>query len=353
MKIALLSPLPPFRGGISQFGSRLLETLSSTGNEVIGVNYSKLYPDLLFPGRTQLEDRGTEPAGLLHGYNPLKWARASGQLKEMNPDVVISQWWHPFFAFCLNASIPRGARTAAVCHNIVPHEAFPFSGALAQSFLKKQDLLVVHSADAEKQGKGLGANVLRLFHPVYDQYTGTGLPRDEARKLLGLQEHHIALLFFGLVREYKGLDILMEACEMLPDNFRIIAAGENYTRHSYSSERMLWRNEFIPGNEVGTWFNASDMVVLPYRTASQSGIAQIAMAFEKPIVATPVGGLPETVDQGITGFISRNTSPGAVAEAILKCASLAGAGGTASAVRKKAGSFSWETYASKLIGAVQ
>jgi len=353
MRILFQSPFPPFRGGIAQFGSRLLAEMRELGAEVIPANFSRLYPGCLFPGKTQLEEGKKYPEGTLHGYDPLMWIRARRILGRLKPDVVITQWWHPFFAPCFLLGTPTGIPSAAICHNIVPHESVPFAKTLSKKFLKKQSLLAVHSKGAADNARLLGPSVLRLFHPVYDQYLNTGLPRAEARKSLGLKKKHIALLFFGLVREYKGFDILIEACESLPDNYRIIAAGENYTERDYSSERLAWENGFVPDSQVGTWFNAADIVVLPYREASQSGIAQIALAFGKPMVTTPVGGLPETVEEGRTGTIAADTSPEALAEAIEKCALFAMEEKTAKAVKEKAAEFSWKVYASRLLEALE
>jgi glycosyltransferase involved in cell wall biosynthesis len=248
---------------------------------------------------------------------------------------------------------PKNTVSAAICHNIVPHESFPLAGILSRRFYNKQDLLVVHSGQSEEQAYETGGRVLRLFHPVYDQYLKTGLPRDEARKKLNLKSGDRALLFFGLVREYKGLDILVEACSLLPENYRIIAAGENYTDRNFDSPRLLWNNSFVPDNEVGTWFNAADIVVLPYRRATQSGIAQIALSFRKPMVVTRAGGLPETVTDGITGVVAEKITPRSVADAIMKCSSLADDENTEEKITVKASEFSWDSYAERLLEAVR
>lgn len=353
MRILLQSPLPPFRGGIAQFGGRLLAEMRKLGADVMPAEFSRLYPGILFPGRSQLEENGEYPRGLLHGYDPFRWMSARRKIRKLKPDAVITQWWHPFFAPCYLAGTPGEIRSAAVCHNITPHESAPLAGVLSRAFLKRQDLLAVHSAEAAEKAEPLGPEVLRLFHPVYDQYLGTGLPRAEARKKLGLDDHSTALLFFGLVREYKGFDILVKACESLPDRYRIIAAGENYTGKSFVSDRLTWHDGFVPDSEVGTWFNAADIVVLPYRSASQSGIAQIAIAFGKPVVVTPVGGLPEAVAEGSTGTVARDASPEALAEAIERCAVFAEDPATERAVRARSLEFSWKTYASRLLEALE
>jgi glycosyltransferase involved in cell wall biosynthesis len=352
MKIALISPLPPYRGGIAQFGRMLAAAFEERNCEVTGINYTHLYPGFLFPGKTQFEEGYSCAKGLVHSYQPFSWRKTRQVIINMNPDLVVSQWWHPFFAPCLSAIVPRSIKSAAVCHNIVPHESFPLAGMLSKHFFNRQNILAVHSKQAEEQALATGRKVVRLFHPVYDQYKKTGLPRQAARDRLGIKENEKALLFFGLVRDYKGLDILVEACGLLPGNYRIIAAGENYTNHSFDSSRLLWNNSYIPDSDVGTWFNAADMVVLPYRRASQSGIAQIALSFRKPLVVTDTGGLPETVTDGVTGTVAEHVTPRSIADAVLKCSSLIDKENTLKSIALKAEGFSWDSYAEKLLEAV-
>jgi len=349
MKIVLLSPLPPYRGGIAQFGNMLLSALRKENYDVSGINYSHLYPNFLFPGKTQFEDGHNHTDGLLHSYLPFSWRKTRQEIRNMKPDLIISQWWHPFFAPCLTAVNPGGIRSVAVCHNIIPHESFPLAGVLSRRFFRKQDFLAVHSKQAEVQAMATGRKVIRLFHPIYDQYLRTGLSREKARKKLGLNPRQKALLFFGLVRNYKGLDILLEACELLPEEFRVIAAGENYTGRNFTSARLLWENSFIPDCDVGTWFNAADIVVLPYRRATQSGIAQIALAFRKPMVVTDKGGLAETVDPGRTGIVADQTTAESLARAIMECSALTGKEITTERITMKASEFSWTTYTHKLL----
>ncbi len=353
MKIALISPLPPYRGGIAQFGKMLVSALEKENCTVEGINYSHLYPDFLFPGKTQFESGFHRSNGLIHAYNPFSWSKVKKIIENRKPDIIISQWWHPFFAPCLTAVNPGGIKSAAICHNIKPHESFPMADYFSNRFFSKQDLLAVHSKQAAEEAELTGRQIVKLFHPVYDQYTATGLPREKAREKLGLKPHHKALLFFGLVRDYKGLDVLIEACDLLPEEYRIIAAGENYTNSDFKSPRLLWENSFIPDCDVGTWFNAADIVVLPYRTASQSGIAQIALAFKKPMVVTNRGGLAETVIPGETGSVAENATPNELMEAILRCSNLLNNEHITVGIEAKALEFSWTSYARKLLGAIQ
>lgn len=352
MRIIFRSPLPPYRGGIAQFGARLLTELRKLGAETIPWNYSRLYPGILFPGSSQL-DRGEErPAGPLHGYDPRSWLKARRLAGNSGADIILSQWWHPFFAPALTASAPRSIPGAAICHNVMPHEGMPFSSSLAGMFLSRQKLLAVHSEGSAEEAARFSGKVLKLFHPVYDQYLSTGLSRENARRSLGLSERSIALLFFGLVRNYKGFDILLEAMDQLPEKYVLLAAGEDYTGRKYHSKRLIRHEGFVPDSQVGTWFNAADIVVLPYRSASQSGIAQIALAFGKPMVVTPVGGLPEVVDHGITGTVSASASPGDLAGAVAACSEFAFSPETRRAIAEKAAGFSWSAYASKLLEAL-
>jgi len=351
MRIALLSPLPPYRGGIAQFGDKLISSLTDHDCQVTGVNYSHLYPGYLFPGKTQFENGFRHAEGMLHSYQPFSWPGARKKIRALEPDLILSQWWHPFFAPCLTAVNPGGIKSVAICHNILPHESIPLSASFAHRFFKKQDLLAVHSKPAEGEAEKTGRNVVRLFHPLYDQYLNTGMERGQAREKLGLKPDQKALLFFGLVREYKGLDILLDACELLPPKYRVIAAGENYTRRAFISERLLWENSFIPQSDVGTWFNAADIVVLPYRSASQSGIAQIALSFGKPLVVTDTGGLAETVDPGRTGIVAASATPRCLAEAIVECSDLCGTEITAERIKAKAAEFTWDSYVNKLLEA--
>lgn len=271
---------------------------------------------------------------------------------------MVVQWWHPFFAPCLCACLPGGIPAAAVCHNLHPHEGFPLSELLGRHFLNRMDSIVVHgAADADRAGSFRG-RVVRLFHPIYDQYLSGAPSREEARSRLRIPGDRTVLLFFGLVRRYKGLDMMVEAMKLLPEKTMLMVAGENYGSEKDLSElaaplggRFLRFNTFIPDAEVGLYFGAADIVVLPYRTATQSGVAQIALAFRKPMVVTNVGSLGETVSPGVTGEIAE-PSPKALAEAVTKCHLLLDDPELDGRIGKWAERFSWKVYAEKLVGGV-
>ncbi len=360
MKICLLGPFPPLRGGIAQFNSRLAKALGEAGHRIEKVGFRTLYPRLLFPGRTQFEEAGSaspvEGVPLLRPTAPLTWPRTRRIISSMACDAAVVQWWHPFFAPCLSACLPRNIPAAAVCHNLLPHEGFPFAQALTERFMRSMRTLVVHGGTDVDRASSFGGRVVTLFHPLYDQYLEGAPSRAEARRRLGIPEGRTVLLFFGLVRRYKGLDILIEAMKLLPDDTVLLAAGENYGDErelaeaaSTLGDRFERHDRFIPDREVGVFFRAADIVVLPYRTATQSGVAQIALAFGKPMVVTDVGSLGETVQPGVTGEIAERPDAGLLAGAVMKCGRIVSDPGHGDRVAVFAARFSWKTYAEALV----
>ncbi|MFO7626890.1 MAG: glycosyltransferase family 4 protein [Candidatus Fermentibacteraceae bacterium] len=359
MRICLLGPFPPLRGGISQFNSRLADALELAGHQVVRVGFRSLYPGFLFPGKSQYENPGAvaprADMPLLRPTSPFSWPGVRRKISSLRCDAVVVQWWHPFFAPCLSACLPGGIPSAAVCHNLHPHEGFPFSEALGRHFLNRMDSIVVHGeADGERAASFRG-RVVRLFHPIYDQYLSGAPSREEARSRLEIPDDSTALLFFGLVRRYKGLDIMVQAMKLLPEKHVLIAAGENYGSEGDLAVlaaplggRFLRFNTFIPDVDVGLYFRAADIVVLPYRTATQSGVAQIGLAFRKPMVVTNVGSLGETVSPGVTGEIAE-PDPKALAEAVTKCRHLLDDPELDARVGEWAERFSWKVYAEKLV----
>lgn len=359
MKICLLGPFPPFRGGISQFNSRLAGALELAGQQVVKVGFRSLYPGVLFPGKSQYENSGAavdrSDMPLLRPASPFSWSGARRRIGSLRCDAVVVQWWHPFFAPCLSACLPRGIPAMAVCHNLHPHEGFPFAKTLGRRFLNRMECIVVHGGADGERAASLRGRVVRLFHPIYDQYLSAAPSREEARNRLGIPKESTALLFFGLVRRYKGLDMIVEAMKLLPENHVLIAAGENYGSEKDLSElaaplggRFLRFNTFIPDAEVGLYFGAADIVVLPYRTATQSGVAQIALAFRKPMVVTNVGSLGETVSPGVTGEIAE-PSPNDLAEAVKRCRHLLKDPELDARVGDWSARFSWKVYAETLV----
>ena len=342
LRIALVGPMHPYRGGIAHFTEMTVEGLTGRSHEVVPVSFSRQYPELLFPGKTQFEPDDEAPAvvrgapRLLDPLNPISWFRTAWQLKEQRPDAVLFQYWMPFFAPAYG-TVARILRwfdipSFAVVHNALPHERHLGDAWLSRFFLAACKGHVVMSdavADNLRPLRHPDAAVRRIEHPVYERF-GDPVPRDEARAALDLPEDAPVILFFGFVREYKGLHVLLEA---LPDvldevpNLHLIVAGEPYDdperyrrlirRHDLG-DRVHWRDDYIPSGDVPSYFCAADLVVQPYVSATQSGVAQIATHFERPMVVTDVGGLAETIPHEEAGFIVPPEDPPALANAIVR-----------------------------------
>ena len=366
MKIAFAGPFPPFRGGIAQFTARLFKTLIECypEHEFVPVSFRRLYPSLLFPGTSQMEPPGNEQHimanRVLDSSNPIHWMSARRFFRNSAFDWIIIQWWNPFFAPALLNSIPGDIRTAAICHNVIPHESFPFSHTLAMKFLNRVNLVVAHS-NADLEDADILSDdtaLLKLYHPIYDQYLNVDMDRESAREQLNYSDSTGIVLFFGLIRPYKGLHDLIKAMELLPDHISLLIVGECYANQreieddissAGLSDRVRWINEFVPDSDVSLYFNAADIVALPYRQATQSGVAQIALSFCKTLVLTDTGGLSELVDVGVTGFLAEPESQSSIAEAILAGFKLLSDPNLPVRIGKKALSFSWESYAGRLM----
>ena len=366
MKIAFVGPFPPFRGGIAQFTDRLYETLAECYPEhtFVPVSFSRLYPSFLFPGSSQMEPvEDGQHSGiprLLDSCNPIRWLSARRFFRKGSFDWIIVQWWHPFFAPALLNSIPEDIRTAAICHNVLPHEGFPLSRWLTSRFIRRTNLLVPHSTSNldEIESMIAGSDTLKLYIPLYDQYLNADLDRSSARQELAYDKDAQIVLFFGLIRPYKGLMDLIEAMKLLPQRISLLIVGECYSdrsdiRKAIATEklsgRVRWVDEFVPDNQVAKYFLASDIVTLPYRHATQSAVAQIALAFGRVLVLTDTGGLSELVDQGSTGFLAGPCSPSSLSESITAAFELASDPETENRITRKADSFSWTVYARRLM----
>lgn len=373
MRTAVIGPFPPYRGGIAQFSGKLLSALRdrSPGDVTCAVSYSRLYPSLLFPGRSQFEPGAADTSGgdgadrLIDSASPFRWAGTKRKLEECAFDRMIIQWWHPFFAPSLLRSLPGGTgiRRAAVCHNVFPHEPFPFGRALSRSLLSRMDLLVVHSESDMELAESISTDVpvLRLYHPLYDQYLDASVVRAEVRRAFGYTDSDKVVLFFGLIRPYKGLSDLISACSLLPPDVKLLIAGESYMDKGEIKReidtaglgnRVMWRDSFIPDSEVASFFEAADVVALPYRSATQSGVAQIALSFSRPLVLTRTGGLADLVDEGTTGALAEPGDVSDIARAVMEALELSDNDSTRGAVHAKSLEFGWDVYADSLMEAL-
>ena len=340
MKVIILGTAYPYRGGLSAFNERLARQYMAEGHEVEIVTFTLQYPNFLFPGKTQYSDEPA-PADLrirrmLNAVNPFTWFKTGRYIRRQRPDLVITKFWLPFMAPALGTANRvakrKGMRRIAILDNLVPHEKRPGDSMFARYFVGSVDGMVAMSrsvlADADlfdpKRRKA------RTFcpHPLYDHY-GETLTRQEALGQLGLREGQRYVLFFGFIRDYKGLDLLLQAMadeRMEPLGVKLIVAGEFYgdpkpyhdliARLDLSS-RVAMHTDFIPDHEVNRYFCAADLVAQPYKTATQSGVTQIAFHFERPMLVTNVGGLPEIVPDGKVGFVVEPQAQ-AIADAIVR-----------------------------------
>ncbi|MFZ1517651.1 MAG: glycosyltransferase [Ignavibacteriaceae bacterium] len=331
-KIIIIGPAYPYRGGNSLFVSHVYDILKDKF-EVKIYNYKLLYPSILFPGKTQFDESGktikqAPNKRLVNSINPFNWFKVASLIKDENADLVVFDWWHPFFSFChfaISKLIKSKYKNKIlfITENVISHEANVIDKSLTKIGLSNATAFLSLSEKVEKDLEFVADDrkVYRSELPVYDCYNF-----DEQKKItstkkdFGFDENSKLLLFFGYVRKYKGLDLLIDALAELvkrDSTYKLLAAGEFYDDEKYyrdkveslnlvNSVKLL--NEFIPNEEVAKYFQPSDLVVLPYRSATQSGILNLAYGFYKPVLVTNVGGLAEFVDDGKTGYVIKPDS---------------------------------------------
>jgi glycosyltransferase involved in cell wall biosynthesis len=333
MKIAFLSTFFPFRGGIAQFNAAIYRELEKQ-HEVKAYTFKRQYPDFLFPGETQYvteQDQVDEiPATrILDTINPFSYASTAKAIKREQPDVLIMKYWMTFFAPSLGwvaKRLKKNTVTICVLDNLIPHEKRFFDTAFNRFFVKQIDGFVVMS---DKVLEDLllthpTANYLRIDHPLYDHF-GAIQGKSNACKHLNLNPEKKYALFFGFIRDYKGLDLLIDAMKTVSEDVELIVAGEVYgSFQKYEqqiaqaglSNRIHVFNRYISDAEVAQFYGAADVCVLPYKSATQSGITAISFHFEVPIIATNVGGLAETVKHQKTGVVVDSPDSSLIATAI-------------------------------------
>lgn len=364
MRIAILSCFYPFRGGIAQFNAHILEELGRD-NEVRAFNFTRQYPKLLFPGKTQYvtpEDEAApvESTAVLDTINPFTWARTARLIRKWQPDLLILRYWMSWFAPSLGYVVRHcGCKSIAILDNVIPHEPHFFDKPLTKYFLKGCDGFVTLTNAVADDLKALKPDArYEVFpHPVYDHF-GEPLTREDACRQLGLDPARKTLLFFGLIREYKGLDILLEAFRGLPDDYQLVIAGEPYgSFEKYQrildslpgKDRVKVFPQYIRDSEVKLYFSAADVSVLPYRTATQSGISAASYHFDVPLIVTDVGGLKETIGERGTGLVAPKADPEDVRKEIVRYfedASIAPA--CREAIKKEKERLSWNRFCSCL-----
>ena len=340
--VVILGPAHPLRGGLATFDERLAKAFQDQGYAASIYSFSLQYPGFMFPGTTQYSD---EPApthvkivSKINSVNPLTWLTVGRELKALKPDIIVVRYWLPLMGPALGSILRiarrnRHTRVVAITDNILPHEKRPGDTAFTRYFLKSVDACVAMSEKVLQDLKTFapGKPAKQVFHPLYDNF-GDSISKTEARRRLGIADGLPVMLFFGFIRKYKGLDILFNALRILKQriantplkDLKLLVAGEFYEdakgyhqqiEEAGIGDMLILKTDFIPNNEVRDYFCASDVVVQPYRNATQSGVTPLAYHFEKPMIVTNVGALPDYVPHEKAGLVSE-PEPAALATAI-------------------------------------
>jgi glycosyltransferase involved in cell wall biosynthesis len=341
--IIIIGPAHPLRGGLASYDERLAKEFQQQGNHVSIYTFSLQYPGFLFPGTTQYS---SEPAPkdldikvCINSVNPFNWWSVGNKLKAMNPDLIVVRYWLPFMGPCLGTILRKAKKnnhTKVVCiaDNIIPHEKRPGDLPFTTYFVKPVDAFITMSEkvlnDLPKFAAGKPARFVP--HPLYDNF-GEKINKEEARKYLNIDLQKKIVLFFGFIRNYKGLDILLDAVKLLKeksrtaaDDIKFLIAGEFYEdRKSYDEQiktlsianQLILKTDFIPDSEVKYFLCAADVVIQPYRSATQSGVTPLAYHFEVPMIVTNVGGLPSLVPDGKVGLVAEPNAA-SIAEKIIE-----------------------------------
>ncbi len=339
LKVVLIGPAYPLRGGLATFNERLIREYLKRGSQAEIYTFSLQYPAFLFPGKTQLSTE-TAPKDIsisinVNSVNPMNWIKIGLKLKKQRPDLVIVKYWMPFMAPCFGTICRiikgnRHSRIISIIDNIIPHERRPGDRLLSGYWVRTADGFVTMSEAVSADLDTFNKNKPKIFcpHPLYDNF-GEAILKEVAMKQLHLDPGFRYVLFFGFIRDYKGLDLLLKAfndIRLKEACIKLLVAGEFYCdskpyydliEEYHLQDLVIMSNDFIPDSQVLNYFCASDLVVQPYKNASQSGVTQIAYHFNKPMIITNVGGLAEFVPDGKVGYVVE-PEPAEIANAIMK-----------------------------------
>lgn len=325
-KIAFLSVFHPYRGGIAQSSGSLYYALQKKAN-VEAINFKRQYPDILFPGKSQFVPDGDnreaiDGVRLLDSVNPLNWLSTANYINKLQADVVLTRFWIPFLAPSLGTVLKKTKKNSiniSIVDNAIPHEKRIGDTALTNYYLKQNHKFIALSKSVERDLYNIldSPEVYYHPHPVYDRFPEP-MDKSDARNILGIKDNEKIILFFGFIRDYKGLDILLDAMKTVDSDVKLLIAGDVYgsyekyeklIKDNNLSERVISKIDYIPDEDVAIYFSASDLCVQPYRTATQSGIANISTHYEIPIIATDVGGLKEVIEPFDIGKVVSKTEP--------------------------------------------
>ena len=338
-KVVIIGPAWPLRGGLATFDQRLAKQFLDEGNDCSIYSFSLQYPSFLFPGTTQYSS-DPAPADItifsaINSVNPINWIKIGNRLKKLKPDIIVVRFWLPIMGPALGTILRRvrknmHTKIVAITDNVIPHEKRPGDTVFTKYFLGSCDAYITMSEKVMTDLRTYEKNkpALQVMHPLYDNF-GAPVSKEEARKTLGLDPDYRIILFFGFIRKYKGLDILLEAMKIIRQqnkNIKLLVAGEFYEDEKPYRELiekyalhdvLILRTEFIADKDVKFYLCAADAVVQPYRNATQSGVTPLAYHFEKPMIVTNVGSLPSLVSDGKVGLVAEPEA-GAIAATVMR-----------------------------------
>ena len=335
-KVIIIGPAHPLRGGLATFNHRLAKEFIEMGHDCSIWSFSLQYPSFLFPGKTQYSDEPA-PEGIpiqtkINSVNPLNWLTVGNQLKNEKPDIIVVRYWLPFMGPALGTilrQVRKNKHTKIICvaDNVIPHEKRAGDEAFTKYFVKACDGFITMSEKVMNDLRKYTQKPARLVqHPLYDNF-GDIISKEEARKYLGISNEEKIILFFGFIRKYKGLDLLLRAIpnlKLLIPNFKLLIAGEFYEDEkpyqdlideSGIRNDLILKTQFISDSEVKYYLCAADVLVQPYKIATRSGVTPLAYYFEKPMVVTNVGGLPDLVPHEKCGLVTE-PNPDSIAAGI-------------------------------------
>lgn len=336
-RILIIGPAHPLRGGLATFNQRLAKQFNEEGNDCSIVSFSLQYPSFLFPGTTQYSTDAAPQNVIIHtlinSVNPLNWLLVGKKIQKWKPDLIVVRFWLPFMGPALGTilrQVKKNRHTKIVCiaDNVIPHEKRFGDKAFTNYFLKSCDAFITMSEKVFSDLRKFTDKPAQLVqHPLYDNF-GEIISKEEARNFLGLNPTDKIVLFFGFIRQYKGLDLLLKAMaddRIKKENIKLLVAGEFYEdnkpylqliKENNLQEQLILKTNFIADNEVRYYLCSCDCVIQPYKNATQSGVTPLAYHFEKPMIVTNVGGLPSLVADGKAGLVCK-PEPEAIANAIL------------------------------------
>ena len=367
MKIVIIGPYFPFRGGIADTNQELCNALIKSGHSVEIINFKLQYPKILFPGKSQFSENTsgivTDSKKIINSINPISWFNCIRIINKIKPSIVISSYWTSFMSPCLsfiNKGLNKRITKIGIIHNAFPHEKILLQKKFLKFYLNNVDKYISLSKNVYEQIKTINSKKtgINLFHPIPIKF-GKPIDINIAKEKIGLKSYFKYLLFFGIIRKYKGLDILIKAMKEIvtQDNkIRLLVVGENYeSAEKYKNlaikedviESIQFRNDFINDNEIKFWFSSASLIIQPYKSASQSGITPLAIQFETPTVCSNIKGMSEFVTDCKDGFLS-NPDPDDFANKILFALKF-DLDLIKKELIKKKNQYSWDNFTNKLI----